>query len=169
MDKVQKKEFVSSLNQSFKESALVLVARQSGLTVGEVTELRQKMRQAGAHYKVSKNTLSRLSVKGTQYEGLSDSFTGATAIAFSKEPVGAAKAAVEFSKKNDKLKIIIAQMGKKVLHESEIKALASLPSLDVLRSTIVNILQTPATRLAGVTQAPAGQLARVMGAYAEKS
>lgn len=166
MNKAQKQEFVASLKQSFEESGLVLLTQQVGLTVAEVTALRHKMRQSGAKYKVAKNTLAKLAVKGTAYEGLTDSFTGPTAIAFSIDPVGAAKAAVDFAKENEKLKILIAQMGATILKESEVKALASLPSLDELRAKLISMLQTPATRIAGVTQAPAGQLARVVGAYA---
>ena len=168
MDKTQKQQFVTSLKQSLGESGLVLITKQSGLTVAEVTELRHKMRQAGAKYKVAKNTLAKLAVKGTDFEGLGEHFIGPTAIAFSIDPIGAAKAAVDFAKTNEKLKIVAGQMGSKFLKEDDIKALASLPSLDELRATLICIVQTPATRIAGVTQAPAGQLARVIGAYGAK-
>ena len=169
MNRTQKQDLVASLKTSLEESGLVLITQQTGLTVAEVTELRQQMRQAGAKYKVAKNTLAKLAVKDTGYEGLTEHLSGPTAIAFSADPVGAAKAAVEFSKKNEKLTIVAGQMGDKPLQAADIKALASLPSLDELRAKLISMIQTPATRIAGVTQAPAGQLARVMGAYGATS
>lgn len=168
MDKSQKQDLVASLKQSLNRSEIVLITKQSGLTVAEATELRHKMRQAGAKYKVAKNTLAKLAVKDTLFEGLSDHFNGPTAMAFSSDAVGVAKAAVEFAKKNDKLKIIAGQMGNKVLLTAEIQELASLPSLNELRAKLICMLLTPATRLAVVTKEPAAKLARVIGAYATK-
>lgn len=165
MNRTQKQDVVASLKQSLEQAGLVLITRQTGLTVAEVTELRQKMREAGAQYKVAKNTLTRRAVDGTSFESLREHLNGPTALALSADPVGAAKAAVDFSKKNEKLELVAGQMGDKSLSQADIKALASLPSLDELRAKLISMLQTPATRIAGVTQAPAGQLARVFGAY----
>lgn len=169
MDRTQKKEWVGSLHGTFEETNLVVVTHYSGLTVAEMTSLRAKMRAADASFKVTKNRLTRLALAGTAYEDLADLFTGPTAIAFSKDPVAAAKIAVEFSKANDKLKILGGSLGGKALDVDAVKALATLPSLDELRGKLVGMLQTPATRIAGVLQAPAGQLARVLSAKAEKS
>lgn len=169
MDRSQKQDLVTSLKRSLSESGIVLITKQSGLTVAEATALRHKMRQAGAKYKVAKNTLAKLAVKDTDYEGLSEHFNGPTAIAFSTDAVGAAKAAVDFAKSNDKLKIVAGQMGDKLLLAAEIQALASLPSLNELRASLIRLLLTPATRLAVVTKEPAAQLARVFGAYGAKN
>jgi len=138
------------------------------MTVAESTELRSRMREAGAGYKVTKNRLAKLALAGTTYEPISDLFNGPTAIAYSADPVAAARVAVNYSKENDKLVVIGGAMGDTLLDENAVKALASLPSLDELRGKLVGMLNTPATRVAGVLQAPAGQLARVLGAYANQ-
>ena len=82
--------------------------------------------------------------------------------------MAAARVAVDYSKENEKLVVVGGARGDTVLDEGAVKALASLPSLDELRGKLVGMLNTPATRIAGVTQAPAGQLARVFGAYADQ-
>ena len=164
MDRSQKEALVSELNEKFNASSLVVVTQQSGMTVGEASELRQRVREVGASHKVTKNRLTKLALKGTKFEGLSDLFTGPTSVTFSEDPVAGAKACVEFAKKNNKLVIIGGAMDTQVLDSEGIKALASLPSLDELRGKIIGLLQAPATKIAGVMQAPAGQLARVFAA-----
>jgi len=168
VDRTQKEKLVASLNQALSSTVAVVVTRQSGLTVAEATRLRRRMREAGASFKVTKNRLARLALKGTPFEGLAPMFTGPTAIAWSKDPVAAAKAAVEFAKTNEKLVIVGGALGAKALDVAGVQALATMPSLDELRAKLLALLQTPATRIAGVLQAPAGQLARVLKARAEK-
>ena len=168
MDRARKEELVTELSQSFGDAALVVVTQQSGMTVAESTDLRARMREAGAGYRVAKNRLAKLALAGTTYEQISDLFNGPTAIAYSADPVAAARVAVNYSKENDKLVVIGGAMGDTLLDENAVKALASLPSLDELRGKLVGMLNTPATRVAGVLQAPAGQLARVLGAYANQ-
>jgi large subunit ribosomal protein L10 len=160
---------VSEIKDTISEANLVVITRQSGLTVAQVTDLRRKMRAAGAGYKVAKNRLAQLALKGTKYEGLEKLLKGPTAIAYSSDPIAAAKVAVTFAKSNDKLTIVGGSMGTDVINAEGIMALATLPSLDELRSKLIAMLQTPATRIATVLQEPASQLARVVGAYAKKS
>jgi len=168
VDRNQKTELVASLHERFVETGLVVVAHNQGLTVAEITDLRTKVRNAGASFKVTKNRLTRLALAGTKFEPISNLFTGPTTIAYSKDPVAAAKVVVDFAKSNEKLVILGAGLGSNVLNAEGVKALATLPSLDELRGKILGMLQTPATRIAGVLQAPGGQIARVIAARAKK-
>jgi large subunit ribosomal protein L10 len=168
VDRSQKQGLVAALHHTLEGTALVVVTRHAGLTVAEVTNLRRQMREAGAGFKVTKNRLARLALQGTRFEGLASLFTGPTAIAYSADPVAAAKVAVAYANANEKLTIAGGAMGEQILGPDGVKALATLPSLDELRGKLVGMLQTPATRLAVVLQAPGAQLARVLNAYASK-
>jgi large subunit ribosomal protein L10 len=168
MDRSQKSEAVAELNRTFKEVGVVVVTRNLGMTVAQSTQLRNKMRDAGASYKVSKNRLAKIALEGTDYAGLADLLTGPTALATSTDPVAAAKVVTDFAKTNDKFEVVGGAMGTTVLDAAGVQALASLPSLDELRAKIVGLIVAPATKLATITQAPAAQLARVLAAYADK-
>ena len=162
MDRAQKTAAVAELNRTFSEVGVVVVTRNLGLTVAQSTVLRNKMRDAGATYKVSKNKLAKIALDGTDYRSLGDMLTGPVGLASSIDPVAAAKVVVEFAKTNDKFEIVGGAMGATVLDVDGVKALATLPSLDELRAKIVGLLVAPATKLATITQAPAAQLARVL-------
>ena len=168
MDRSQKADSVAQLGDVFKEAGVVVVTRNLGLSVAQSTELRSKMREAGASYKVAKNRLAKLALKDTDYTGIDEYLSGPTALAYSEDPVAAAKVAVDFAKANDKLEIVGGSMGATVLDEAGVKALASMPSLDELRGTIVGLINAPATKIAQVVNAPAAKLARVFGAYGAK-
>jgi large subunit ribosomal protein L10 len=169
VDRAEKGELVTSLNQVFAKTGTVVVAHYAGLTVAEMTALRAKMRDAGASVKVAKNRLAKLALKGTDAEHISDLFKGQTLVAYSEDPVASAKVASDFAKTNDKLVILGGAMGKTSLNPDGVKALASLPSLDELRGKLVGLIVSPATRVAQVVAAPAAQVARVVGAYAQKN
>ena len=166
MDRAQKREFVDQLAAVFAETSMVVVSRNDGLTVADVTALRVKMREAGAQYKVAKNRLAHLALEGTRFDGLKPMLKGPTALAWSQDPVAVAKVAVEFAKTNEKFVLVGGALGTQMLDASGVKALAELPSLDQLRAKLLGLIQAPATKVAGVLQAPAGQLARVFAAYA---
>jgi len=168
VNRSEKAEAIAELNQIFKDANLMVVTRQSGLTVQEVTDLRRKVRAAGASYKVAKNRLMLRALDGTAFKALGPMFTGPTAIAYSKDPVAAAKVISTFAKDNEKLSIVGGALGEKALDVAGVQALATLPSLDALRGKIIGLIQAPATKIAGVLAAPAGQLARVFGAYGAK-
>ena len=168
MDRSQKADSVAQLNAVFNEVGVVVITRNLGLSVSQSTDLRSKMRDVGASYKVAKNRLAKLALKETQYEGLEDYLSGPTAIAYSVDPVAAAKAAVDFAKTNDKLEIVGGSMGGQLLDEAGVRALASMPSLDELRGTLVGLINAPATKIARVVNEPAAKLARVFGAYGAK-
>lgn len=152
----------------FDETTLVVVTHYSGLTVADMGDLRQRMRDAGAAFKVTKNRLTRRALEGTKFQHLDDLFVGPTAVAYSDDPVAAAKATVEYAKVNDKLIVLGGAMGEERLDEKGVRALAALPSLDELRAKMIRLLNTPATRIVGVLQAPAGQLARLLKARSEQ-
>jgi large subunit ribosomal protein L10 len=168
MDRGQKAAAVADLKQTFSEVGVVVVTRNLGLTVAQSTQLRTKMREAGASYKVSKNKLAKIALDGTDYLSLGDLLTGPVGLASSIDPVAAAKVVVDFAKTTDKLEIVGGAMGATALNVEGVKALATMPSLDELRAKIVGLIQAPAQKLASITQAPAGQLARVFGAYGAK-
>ena len=157
MNREEKAQLLSELNELFNNSEVVVVSHYKGLTVAEVSELRNNVRKAGAGFRVTKNRITRLALKGTKFEGLIDLFKGPTAIAFASDPISACKACVEFAKTNEKLLIVGGAMGTGVISIDEIKKLASIPSMDELRAKIIGLLQ-----------APAAQLARVTKAYSEK-
>ncbi len=168
MDRTEKREFVAGLNSALVDTSMIVVTRNAGLTVAEATDLRRKMRAAGANYKVAKNRLATLALDGTRFEGIKPMLTGPTALAWSTDPVAVAKTAVDFAKTNEKLVLIGGALGTQTLDADGIRALAELPSLDVLRARLLGMISTPATRIAGILQAPGAQLARVLAAYATK-
>lgn len=168
MDRAEKRELVTGLNEAFKGAGSVVVAHYAGITVAQMNDLRSKMRAAGGTVKVAKNRLARIALQGTESEGMKDLFVGQTLIAYSEDPVAAPKVASDFAKTNDNLVILGGAMGATSLNADAVKALATLPSLNELRARLVGMITTPATRIAQVVNAPAAQLARVFGAYARK-
>ena len=168
MDRTEKREFIAQLGAVFAETSFVLVSQNNGLTVADASELRRRMRSAGATYKVAKNRLAIRALDGTRFQGISPLLKGPTALAWSTDPVAVAKTAVEFAKTNDKFVILGGALGTQALTLDGVKALAELPSLETLRAQLVGLIQTPATRIAGVLQAPGTQLARVFSAFAKK-
>lgn len=168
MDKTEKQEVVASLHRMFADAETVVVARYNGMTVAEINDLRNQIRQAGARFRVAKNRLARRALEGTKFKALDDLFTGPTACAFSKDPVAAAKVVVNYAKSNGKLVVVGGAFGPEKLSVEGVKTLAALPSLDQLRGKIVGLLQAPATRIASVLKAPAGQLARVLNARSQQ-
>ena len=166
MDRSQKADLVAELKSVFAETGVVVVTRNLGLSVAQSSELRAKMRDAGAQFKVAKNRLAKIALEGSTYSPIADYLVGPTALATSTDPVAAAKVAVEFAKSNDKFEIVGGAMGATMLDVSGVKALAELPSLDELRGKLVGLIQAPATKIARTVKEPAGQLARIFAAKA---
>ena len=162
MERAEKHEFVKSLNGSFNEAGVIVVAHYTGLTVAEMTDLRNRMKEAGATVKVAKNRLAKLALKDTPAEGIGELFTGPTCVVTSEDPVSGPKIAVEFAKKNEKLVILGGAMGETILDVSGVQSLAALPSLDELRGKIVGLLQAPAGKIARLLNEPGAQVARVI-------
>lgn len=169
MDRTEKAEVVETLKSVFNENTVVVFAHYTGMTVAELTDLRIKASAVGAGVKVVKNRLARLALEGHPGEGAHVLLKGPTAVAFSEDPTVAPKLMADFAKTNDKLVLTGGFMGATVLDANGVKSLATLPSLDELRSKIIGVIQAPAQKIAAVVQAPAAQLARVLQAYADKN
>ena len=169
MNRDQKKQLVSELTDVLGNAHLVIVTRQSGLTVSETEELRRTARKSSVSFKVAKNKLANLALSEGKFKDLTEFMKGPTALAYGDDPVTTAKVVSEFADKNEKLAIVGAMMDGKKLLAKDIKMLATLPSLDQLRAKIIGLVNAPATRIAGVLQAPAGQVARVFSAYGSKA
>lgn len=168
MNRTEKKEAVSGLNQAFQGSDLVIITHNNGLNASQTDALRRTTRDAGVACRVAKNSLAQIAVKGTPFEGLAEMLKGPTVLLLANDPVAGAKAAAGFAKDNPSFVIVGGAMSGTVLDEKGINTLATLPSLDQLRGKLIGLIQAPATKIAGVVQAPAGQLARLAQAYATK-
>jgi len=168
VDRAAKRELVTSLNSVLKDTGLVVVAHYAGMTVAQMTEYRQRLKEAGGRVKVAKNRLAKLALKDTTYETISDLFEGPTCLAYSEDPIAAAKVSVTYAKGNDKLVILGGAMGTTVLDADAVKALAELPSLDELRATLIGLLNAPATKIARTVKEPGAKLARVIQAKASQ-
>jgi large subunit ribosomal protein L10 len=167
VERAAKSELVSTLNDVFANTNVVVVAHYAGLTVADMQKLRAQMKQAGATVKVAKNRLAKIALEGTDVASISGLLKGPTLIAYSSDPVAAPKVAVNFAKANEKLVILGGAMGATTLNVDGVKALAVLPSLDELRAKLVGLIQAPATKIARVINAPATKLVRVFGEYAK--
>jgi large subunit ribosomal protein L10 len=169
VEKSKKTDLIAKIKQRFAESEAVFAVNQNKLTVAETESLRKQLREVKATYLVAKNTLTRIAVKDTSFECILPHLGGQTALVFSTDVAGSAKVVSEFAKKvDDKITIVCGGYSGKLLSDAEVQTLASLPSMDELRAKIVAVIQTPAQRLATLSQAPASQLARVLKAYSEK-
>lgn len=169
MERAEKAELITALQSSFKDAGSIVVARNTGLTVADLENLRKQMKQAGGSVKIAKNRLAKLALKDTDNADMSALFTGPTVVAYAKDPMTAPKVASAFADKNQKFVVLGGAMGKTGLDANSVKALATMPSLDQLRATLAGMLLQPATRIASILQAPGGQVARVIAAHAEKS
>ena len=169
MDRAAKEALKTSLHDVFKDTGVVVVAHYTGMTVAQMTDYRRKVKAAGGSVKVAKNRIAKLALKDTDAVGISNLLKGPTVLAYSKDPITAAKIAVEYAKTNDKLVILGGTMGTTLLNPANVKALAELPSLDQLRATLLSLFNTPATQLARTIKEPGAALARVIKAKADKA
>jgi large subunit ribosomal protein L10 len=169
VDRAAKRELVTSLHGVFKDTGVIVVAHYAGMSVAQMTDYRRRIKEAGGTVKVAKNRLAKLALQGTDAAGMADLFKGPTCIAFSKDPVAAAKVSVRYARENDKLVILGGAMGQTVLDPGGVKALAELPSLDELRATLIGLVQAPMAKIARVVKEPGAKLARVIQAKASEA
>jgi large subunit ribosomal protein L10 len=170
MNKTEKQEVIDALHADFGKSPHAILVDFRGLTVPAVTEFRRKVRQSGSSYRVVKNSLALRAAKGTAYEKLGDKFEGTTGVAYTgSDPVMLAKVLVDFAKDNPNLVVKAGLVsGSQLLDAEGVKALSTMPSLPEMRAKLLGLLQTPATNLVRVLNAPGGKMARVLAAHQEK-
>ena len=167
-NRLEKEKLIKEINDEIKDSSIIVVNQQTGLNADQTRSLRVAMRTGGVGLKIAKNTLIKHVIANGPFSALEKFLQGPTVLAFSKDPISAAKVSSEFAKKNDKFTVVGAVMNGELMEAQQVKVLASLPSLDELRAKIIGLVQAPATKIAGVLQAPAGQLARVMSARSKQ-
>jgi len=166
VERAEKVEMVEQLGHVFEESGSVVVARYTGLTVAEMTDLRERMKAAGARFKVVKNRLAKIALQNTDRAVAADMFVEPTGIAYAEDPVAPAKVATQFAKEKNKFIIIGGIVGKGAVDEEGVKALADMPSIDEMRAKLVGVLNAPAGKLVRTLNAPGEKLARTLNAPA---
>ncbi|UWQ96140.1 50S ribosomal protein L10 [Rhodobacteraceae bacterium M385] len=169
MDRAQKEKVVEELGQIFESSGVVVVAHYQGLTVANMQDLRGRVREAGGSVRVAKNKLAKIALDGTPAAGIADLMTGMTVMAYSEDPVAAAKAADEFAKENDNYVILGGAMGDNILDADGVKAVAKMPSREELIASIVGCIGAPASNIAGAIGAPASNIASILSTIEEKA
>ena len=162
MNRKQKEELVESLHKTFLNSQSVIVTHINGLTVSETTNLRSRMRNSNCKFKVTKNKIVKLALKNTKFEHLDGLFTGPTAIGSSEDAIAPAKVLVDFTKESEKIKIIGGGFETKSLSVDEINNLASLPSLDEVRSKLIGLLMASPTKLVRTIKEPPSRMVRIL-------
>ncbi|MFQ5437874.1 MAG: 50S ribosomal protein L10 [Paracoccaceae bacterium] len=169
MDRAQKESVVGELGQIFADSGVIVVAHYAGLTVAEMQDFRGRMRDAGGSVRVAKNRLAKIALAGTQCESISDLLTGMTVLAYSEDPVAAARVAEAYAKDNKKLVVLGGAMGETALDAAGVKAVAAMPSRDELVAQIVSCVGAPAANIAGAIGAPASNIASILKTIEERA
>ena len=159
MNKEQKKNYINEMKEFFNSNDSIMVTHYQGLPVNQLDSLRHEMRSHGIIFKITKNRVTKLALKGTKCESIADLFTGPTAIALSKDAISSAKILTKFSKDNENLKILGGLMGDEVLKHEDVMKIATLPTLNEARAKIASILQTPAQKIISILLAPGSKIA----------
>ena len=169
MDRAQKEKLVEELGQIFESSGVVVVSHYEGLTVAEMQDLRGRMREAGGSVRVAKNKLAKIALDGKPCESIATYLTGMTVLAYSEDPVAAAKVVNDYAKENDKLSILGGAMGDSALDVAGVKAVAAMPSREELVASIVGCIGAPASNIAGAIGAPASNIASILSTIEDKA
>ena len=168
MDRAQKEKVVEELGQIFESSGVVVVAHYAGLTVAEMQDLRARMRDAGGSVRVAKNKLAKIALVGKPNASIGDLLTGMTVLAYSEDPVAAAKVMDAYAKDNSKLEVLGGAMGETALDPAGVKAVAAMPSREELIASIVGCIGAPASNIAGAIGAPASNIASILSTIEER-
>ena len=169
MDRAQKEQLVDELGQGFESSGVVVVSHYEGMTVAEMQDLRAKMREVGGSVRVTKNKLAKIALEGKPCASIAELLSGMTVLAYSEDPVAAAKVVQDYSKENDKLVILGGAMGDQALDVAGVKAVAAMPSREELIASIVGCIGAPASNIAGAIGAPASNIASILSTIEEKA
>ena len=169
MDRAQKEQLVDDLSQIFESSGVVVVSRYEGMTVAEMQDLRAQMREVGGFVRVAKNKLAKIALEGKPCGSIAEYLTGMTVLAYSEDPVAAAKVVDKFAKGNDKLVVLGGAMGDQALDPAGVKAVAGMPSREELIASIVGCIGAPASNIAGAIGAPASNIASILSTIEEKA
>ncbi|MGF6859843.1 large subunit ribosomal protein L10 [Rhodobacteraceae bacterium MBR-64] len=168
MDRAQKEKVVEELGQIFESSGVVVVAHYEGMTVAQMQGLRAQMRDAGGSVRVAKNRLAKIALEGQPCASLADLLTGMTVLAYSEDPVAAAKVADAYAKTNDKFVVLGGAMGSSALDPAGVKAVAAMPSREELIAQIASCLGAPASAIAGAIGAPGSNIAGILSTIEER-
>ena len=162
MDRARKVQVVSELKDVFEQSGIIVAARYAGITVAEMSDLRNKMRENSANVRVAKNRLARIAIEKSRTEGMKHLLVDQIVLMYSEDPVTAAKISVEFAKTNGNLKIVGGAMGEKILDSDGVTEVSKLPSREEVLSSISALLVAPGSDLAANVNGPASAIAGVL-------
>jgi len=168
VDRAQKTQTVEDLGRIFADSGVVVVAGYAGLTVAEMTDLRAQMRVAGGSVRVAKNRLAKIALEGKPCAGMADLLKGQTVLAYSEDPVAAAKVAEAYAKKNGKFVLLGGAMGGEILNPEGVKAVAAMPSREELIASVVACIGSPGSTLVSAIMAPASNIASILTTLEER-
>ena len=169
MNKEQKKNYIDEVKDFFNKNSSVLVTHYKGLNVKQIDELRSELRKNGIKFKITKNRITKIALKGTKCSKLENLFMGPTAVAFSEDAIVSAKILTKFSKNYSNLKIIGGVMGDELLKEEDVAKIATLPTLDEARAKISGILASPAQKIISILLAPGAKIAILAQAKSKKT
>ena len=169
VDRAQKEAVVEELAQIFTDSGVVVVAHYTGLSVAQMTDFRSRMRNAGGSVRVAKNRLAKIALEGTPSASIGEYLQGQTLLAYSEDPVAAAKVVEDYAKDNDKLVVLGGAMGETPLDREGVKSVAAMPSREELIATIVGMIGAPASSIAGAIGAPAANIASILSTIEERA
>ena len=163
MPNAAKAESVEQLKERFDGVQAAVLTEYRGLTVKQISDLRKQLKGAAAEYKVLKNRLAKIAVRGGALDGLAPHLKGPTGIAFTRQdPVAVAKALQAFVRTNPQLTIKVGLVEGNVVAPEALRSLADLPSKDVLRSQIIGAIEGPMSQIVSLLQAPMRELAYVL-------
>ena len=169
MNKEQKKNYISEIENQFKNNEAVIVTHYQGLTMTQLDDLRSKMREHGIKFQITKNRITKLALEKTKCKDLSNLFTGPTAVAFSSDAIISARILSKFAKDNQNLKLLGGIMGEEVLDQAGVQNVANLPTLDEARAKIVGILATPASKFVSILLARSEKMSNLAPENSEKT